>query len=548
MSMKVFHNNGLIPIRSISTDISATETTTASSDDDYYVDFAPTNTPQQSDDVEVDADGRANDGANGADGTNHVNMSGSDDDTEDFDSDEESDDDSLTTATTSNMTEEVETLFCSIYGKDVETLTTLLENNSATIDLNKILSPSYFTPLKCSVDAGSLEVAQVLLEHGADPNDSNIYESSLSLAARNNMIEMAQLLLNYGADVNHKDVEGDFALYDAVSGNKFEMVEFLLDHGADINLANNQGVAALNVAVRNNIVEMVDYLFEHGAEIETDHSHSPICEALVNENFDMILHLLECGATITTSNGERTYLTYGVHSDGYEIVKYFIQDHDVDVNMMGYNGNTLLYEAVFADNLGLVRYLVDMCGADVDLVNVNGISPLALAISDRRFPLHKHININNRDAIIKFLIKHDANVNVAIRGRSILSIAVKRNEIKYVKLLLKHGANPDGCVNEEREVNEGSEVNEGANLSPPTPISSSTTSISSISPPHARTNNKERPPLLLAVRNNAIHMVKLLVGYGATVNIEADTPLLQAVKNNNDEMVDFLLEHGATYE
>ena len=58
-------------------------------------------------------------------------------------------------------------------------------------------------PLHDAARKNSLEVAQVLLAHGADVNARDHHETApLHVAARNNSLEGAQVLLAHGADVN----------------------------------------------------------------------------------------------------------------------------------------------------------------------------------------------------------------------------------------------------------------------------------------------------------------------------------------------------------
>ena len=61
-------------------------------------------------------------------------------------------------------------------------------------------------PLHHAARKNRLEVAQVLLAHGADVNARNKFERApLHEAAYNNSLEVAQVLLAHGADVNARD-------------------------------------------------------------------------------------------------------------------------------------------------------------------------------------------------------------------------------------------------------------------------------------------------------------------------------------------------------
>lgn len=125
------------------------------------------------------------------------------------------------------------------------------------------------------------------------------------------------------------------------------------------------------------------------------------------------------------------------------------------------------------------------------------------------------MSVNNEFEMIEYLLKHGADVNARehyFDGDSPLMLAVGKNNLDLVKLLVEHGANPNIKYIDEVGDTEG------------------------------------YTPFLLAIQNNNFDMVKLLVEHGANVNSEADcgdTPLSLAVERNNFEMVKYLVEHGA---
>ncbi|HNW43453.1 MAG TPA: ankyrin repeat domain-containing protein [Elusimicrobiales bacterium] len=95
-----------------------------------------------------------------------------------------------------------------------------------------------------SAGKGDLAAVRALLAAGADPNEhTNLYanETPLHMAVWNSRIEVARLLIEHGADVNfeavassvgHKKVFGTPLHYAACRGN-VEMVQLLLESGAN---------------------------------------------------------------------------------------------------------------------------------------------------------------------------------------------------------------------------------------------------------------------------------------------------------------------------
>ena len=90
------------------------------------------------------------------------------------------------------------------------------------------------TPLYLAVDeygpsGDPLDTAQLLLEHGADPN---LYESPLCPVCFRGLLEVARLLLGYGAKVDAKDRDGRTPYQVAASKGHHEIMKLLLEHGA----------------------------------------------------------------------------------------------------------------------------------------------------------------------------------------------------------------------------------------------------------------------------------------------------------------------------
>ena len=97
--------------------------------------------------------------------------------------------------------------------------------------------------------AANAEIAQLLLEHGADINgggsDHNIFSryawTPLMDATIKNDLERVKLLLNRGADVNHQDRCGESALMLAAEKGYKDILMELLKHGAKLDLKDEEG-------------------------------------------------------------------------------------------------------------------------------------------------------------------------------------------------------------------------------------------------------------------------------------------------------------------
>ncbi len=83
--------------------------------------------------------------------------------------------------------------------------------------------------------------------------------TALVYAARTGSIESARVLLEGGADVNQTTRYGWSPLLAATQNQNYQMAKFLIEHGANVNLANKGGWTPLYLATDNRNIEGGDY-------------------------------------------------------------------------------------------------------------------------------------------------------------------------------------------------------------------------------------------------------------------------------------------------
>lgn len=88
------------------------------------------------------------------------------------------------------------------------------------------------------------EAVKIALASGVGVNGAAGQIVPLLSAAGTGCVEVAQLLIERGADVNAKDHDGWTPLIKAAQAGHTEMVQLLLDHGADMRAADNDGRTA----------------------------------------------------------------------------------------------------------------------------------------------------------------------------------------------------------------------------------------------------------------------------------------------------------------
>lgn len=126
------------------------------------------------------------------------------------------------------------------------------------------------TALACAIDAGSVEMVALILDHGAVVNPpqkaGKTFWPPLSRAAgyKNNP-QIVRLLIERGADVKKGK-----PLHEAVGFKSLESAKMLIEHGANVNEEDSLGSTPLLVAIQSRSYDMVRLLLENGARAGSD--------------------------------------------------------------------------------------------------------------------------------------------------------------------------------------------------------------------------------------------------------------------------------------
>ena len=247
------------------------------------------------------------------------------------------------------------------------------------------------------------------------PEDRGGY-TPLLFAARYGDVDSAGLLLDAGADVNDTAPTGTSALVVAAHGGHTALARFLLDKGADANAA-DAGYTALHAAILRGDHELLQALLAHGADSNTRLVRAtpvrrlgrdwamdwtwvgatPFWMAAMLADAAMMRELAEGGAvpSATMEDGTTPVMAplsmrdrrpgsdpAAMESSTLEAVGAGVE-LGVDVNATNEAGNTALHYAAASALDSVVEFLVSR-GAELDLKNAEGQTPLAMTATPRR--------------------------------------------------------------------------------------------------------------------------------------------------------------------
>lgn len=126
------------------------------------------------------------------------------------------------------------------------------------------------TALHVAVSEGNLEIAGILIDHGADVEAISEQQGSraLHLAAQFGNAAMLALLLDSGADIEARDGLQRTPIHRAATAGHAEAVRQLLDRGANVHAKDGKyGATPLHEASHHGRLEVVKLLLDHGADI-----------------------------------------------------------------------------------------------------------------------------------------------------------------------------------------------------------------------------------------------------------------------------------------
>lgn len=174
------------------------------------------------------------------------------------------------------------------------------------------------TPLIQAISHEDLDMVKLLVErYAANINfPSHLLDTPLSKAASRNNLEIAEYLLQKGANPNA--MVNRYPLIEAIQRQNLDMVKLLVENKADVNVSDGHNQIPLWEAAKTGNTQIVECLLQHGAHP----TKSFLLKAVELKNLNIVKLLLKYGADVDIRNLEGdTLLSTAIKNNNLELIK-----------------------------------------------------------------------------------------------------------------------------------------------------------------------------------------------------------------------------------
>ncbi len=422
-------------------------------------------------------------------------------------------------------------------------------------------------PIICSsAQGGNPDIIKKVIGLGAGINSSTSDGwGPIHRAAHNNMIPALVILLELGASPNHYINDGWTALMIAAWKNFPDIIKQLLYFGANPNFYKANNYNALLIACYHANTEAIKaLLFASNINClhNTKNQKSPLILAIESKNdekIDAIRALLadeRIERNLVGDEDAATAIWLAYQKKEWEIFKALCEDPEVNKNLR-FKNTTLLHEcAINGYKEQLILLLKN--GAYIEASNNQGKTPLVLAIEK-----------NNID-LVDILLKEGAYPDGRLSKSNIIPVvtAVIKDNADILSLLIRYGVDLQYTDNSGQSllhlagvetvnilVDNGLDPNikDAEGLTPllyairlgKVEVSKKLVEVSNV---NAYTQTGWTA-LHYAAQSNRLDIVTLLISSGAVIDFPADnpnfSPIQAAAEIGASEICQFLCKHGA---
>ncbi|KAI0122048.1 ankyrin repeat-containing domain protein [Daldinia grandis] len=312
------------------------------------------------------------------------------------------------------------------------------------------------TSMHHAVASGNVQICQLLLERGADPNNPllkspllhGVVNRTLPLTTEQR-IDLTRLLVKYNVNINATDSQKATPLLIAIVNQFKDLVRCLLEYEPDVNLADADGVTPIYEAVRNQDEGLVKLLLERGADVNVQTTQNLIPLHVASSSTPITQLLVEKTNDLNLKNDSGLTQLMFLASKGWEASVKVLLEHkadteiEVDRTATNWAGYTAISFAAFYNHPGTVTLLASY-GANLNHKDVIGLNPLHLVIDGI-----DGIDGGCLQALMEFRTRIDIDQADDV-GETALGLAAFENELKPIQLFIRGGANINAQDNKGR--------------------------------------------------------------------------------------------------
>ncbi|KAL6707672.1 hypothetical protein ACN47E_003793 [Coniothyrium glycines] len=391
--------------------------------------------------------------------------------------------------------------------------------------------------LHAAAFAGSVGIIKILLEQAkADVHvRGGAYGSALHAAARQGHLPAVRTLIDAGAnidlDIALETMTFGTPLQAAVLCGAHDVVEELLVRGADVEATGSHvPKSALILAIEGNHPRLVFTLVNGGAVIEPkEKGPRPVLAACEAGRFEICAFLLERGAKAIRED------IIAATKAGHVTVTRILLETNPSLIKHPY----ILHHSVHEGREDMVEQLLKH-GVDLESTHKQ-LLPLQRAVR------HRHTGLT------RLLLHHGANPNgITDSTASPLVLAIERLDLNIVQILVAAGADPN--LPETTWIASNAEAKVESNTTSKSPSKSEDTNgIFSILKT-LKDRKLQSSAMRVAVEKGHAPILNTLLKHGGNADEKAPpgsisrTLLALAIERGNTDVVDSLLKGGATIE
>jgi len=121
------------------------------------------------------------------------------------------------------------------------------------------------------VEHDMVEALEMILFSGNDVNFMIRGQTPLHFAIKHQNKNIVRVLIKHGADLEQKDIYKETALNSAVRTGNVDIVEYLLEQGAEANTHSSDNTTPLELAIHNRDGASVNLLKKYGAQLSSSY-------------------------------------------------------------------------------------------------------------------------------------------------------------------------------------------------------------------------------------------------------------------------------------